>query len=202
MNYHPTRRNVLTTAGFTLCSALIGGMAGSVIGVETTTPLSNPNLEPPPVAPGESRASQVDWYMRNGACGGQAFVATYADAVGFPRETAMKIACGFSGGIGLTGEVCSMITGAVMLLGLKNGPANISQKESYEKTVELAKQFSKDFREHHQTVICRELIQFDISTPEQYAKAHEIEGIWHICFQGAKTIADLLENKYDILNRK
>jgi C_GCAxxG_C_C family probable redox protein len=138
--------------------------------------------------------------MQNGTCGCQAFLAAYGDAVGLSRETAMKIACGFSGGIGLTGEVCGMVVGAVILLGLKNGPENVTQKESYEKTVELAKQFSKDFRKQHQTVVCRELIQCDISTPEKYAKAHENTSTWKICFRGAKTVVDLLENKYDIFN--
>lgn len=198
----PTRRKVLKTTGLTLCSAVLGGMTGNVANAETAAPLPNSKLEPPPVAPGESRASQVEWYMRNGACGSQAFVAAYGDLFGISQETALKIACGFSGGIGLTGEVCGMVTGAVMLLGLKNGPANVGRKKSYEKTVELAKQFSKDFRTQHKTVVCRELIQCDISTPEQYAKAHENTKTWEICFQGAKTIVDLLENKYDIFNRK
>jgi len=197
---HSTRRNVLKATGLTFCSVFFGGMTGNAFS-EEATPSLNPDLEPPTVAPGESRAALVEWYKQNRAIGSQALIAAYGDLFGISRETAMKIACGFSGGIGLTGEVCGMVTAAIMLLGLKYGPANFGRGETYNNTVELAKQFSKDFRERHKTVVCRELIQYDISTPEQYAKAHEVEGIWDICKQGTKTIIDLLENKYDILNR-
>ena len=197
---HPTRRKVLETTGLTFCSVLFGGMVGDAFS-EETTPLLDSSIGPPSIASGESRASLVEWYKQNRATGSQALIAAYGDLFGISQETAMKIACGFSGGIGLTGEVCGMVTAAVMLLGLKYGPANVGRGDTYNNMVELAKQFTKDFRERHKTVICRELIQYDISTPEQYAQAHEVEGIWDICKQGTGTIIDLLENKYDILNR-
>ena len=197
---HPTRRTILKTTGLTLCSAFLGGTTGQVSGEDAIAP-SDPNLEPPPIAPGESRASRVEWYKQRRATGSQALIATYGDLFGISQETAVKIATGFSGGIGLTGETCGMVTAATMLLGLRYGPGTVDRDETYHNTVELAKRFSLDFRAKHKTVVCRELIQYDISTPELYAKAHEVEGIWDICAQGLKTIVDLLENKYDILNR-
>jgi C_GCAxxG_C_C family probable redox protein len=193
MNNPTTRRHALKTAGVTLCSAFLGGTAINALGQEKV---------PPPVAPGESRAGRVEWYKKNGAIGSQALIAAYGDLFGISQETALKIACGFSGGIGLTGEVCGMVTAAIMLIGLKNGPKDMNRGEPYESTVELAKQFTKDYQARHQSVVCRELIKYDISTAEKYAKAHEIEGMWDICGKGLKTCVDLLENKYDILNRK
>ena len=197
------RRKVLKTTGLTLCSAFLGGIAGSVTSAETTALLSDSNLEPPPVAPEESRASQVEWYMRRGLSGGRAILAVYGDIFGVPRDIAVKISGGFSGGIGHTGEVCSTIIGAVMLLGLKYESAHIADKESHKKTIERTKEFLEDFRARHQTALCRELLPVDLyditSTPERYAKAHE-DGVFDICFRSAKTIVNILENKYNILN--
>ena len=198
-----TRRKVLKVTGLTLCSALLGGVVKSVPSEEAAVTLPNPNFEPPPVALGESRAAQVEWYMRNGLSGGRAVLAVYGDVFNFPREVALKITGGFSGGIGHMGEVCGMVIAAAMLLGLKHESANIADKESHKKTIELTKQFSRDFQERYRSVRCRELLQVDLeqlNTPKRYAKAHE-DGTFDVCFQGANTIADLLENKYDIFNR-
>ena len=187
--------------GLTLCSAFLSGMAGQVLSEETVTPSLNPGLEPPPVAAGKSRLSQVFWYFQNGTCGAQAIIATYGDLYDISRETALRMACGFSGGIGLTGEVCSLVVGATVLLGMKNGPRTVKQRDTYEDTVEIAKCFVKDFKMKHNTVVCREIIQYDISTPEAYAKAHELDK-FQPCIGCTKTVVDLLENKYDIFNRK
>jgi len=180
-------------------------MAGNTASAETVPLSPHSTLEPPPVVPGESRAVQVDWYLRNGASGTQGFVAVYADIFGLSRETAMKIATGFSGGIAHSGESCSMIIGAVMLISLKHGSAHVSETSKKKATVEITKQFLKDFRERHKSIVCRELLQADIlditSSPERYAQAHE-DGTFDECFRSAQTIVDLLENKYDILNRK
>ena len=150
---------------------------------------------------GETRISQVAWYFRNGTCGAQAIVATYGDQFGIPQEMALRFGCGFSGGIGLTGEVCGMVAGAVILLGMKHGPKTVRQRDEYESTVELAKQFVKDFNAKHGSVACRDIIQCDISTPEAYAKAHE-DDTFQVCGRCLQTVVDILENKYEILEKK
>ena len=158
-------------------------------------------LSPPPVKDGETRISQIAWYFRNGTCGTQGIVATYGDLFGISQETALRLGCGFSGGIGLTGEVCGMVAGAVILLGMKHGPKTVRQRDEYESTVELAKQFVKDFKAEHGSVACRDIIQCDISTPEAYARAHE-DDTFQVCVRCLQTVVDLLENKYKILEKK
>lgn len=184
----------LNATGLAVCSAI----AGKSLSANADDALND--ITPPPVEEGHTRESQVAWYFANGTCGAQALLATYADLFGLSRETALKIGCGFSGGIGLTGETCSFIVGATVLLGLKNGPQNVKQRNEYENTVELSKQLVKDFKQTHKTVVCREIIQYDISTPEAYTKAHDLH-VFKICDQCLKTVVHLLENKYDIFNR-
>ena len=200
---HFTRRNALKATGLALCSAMLGGAAGNAMGEETATP-PGPNLRPPPVAPEESRAAQVKWYQQFGVSPGRRLLAVYGNIYGVSPEIAFKISGGLSGGLGHTGEACCTLTAAIMLLGLKHESENVgrqSDKDAHKKTIALAKQFTDDFREKHGAVTCRELLQHDISTPELYALVSKVEGLWDICYKSLDTIIDLLENKYDILNR-
>ena len=75
-----------------------------------------------------------------------------------------KIATGFGGGIGRCGSVCGALTGGVMALGVKYGtnePSSEKRLEAYEKAQELYKQFE----ELHGSVLCRELIGYNLSNP-------------------------------------
>ena len=199
---HTTRRNMLLASGIGFCSLFWGNELPVAFAamLKESEPGKN-ELSPPPVKSGETRISQVAWYFQNGTCGTQAIVATYGDQFGISQEMALRFGCGFSGGIGLTGEVCGMVAGAVILLGMKHGPKTVKQRDEYENTVELAKQFVKDFKAKHGSVACRDIIQCDISTPEAYAKAHE-DDTFQVCGHCLQTVVDLLENKYDILEKK
>ncbi|XHH08513.1 MAG: C-GCAxxG-C-C family protein [Candidatus Bathyarchaeia archaeon] len=104
-----------------------------------------------------------------------------------------KIATGFGGGLGRCGCVCGALTGAVMAVGLKFGANEIDQEkkaDSYAKTQRLFKQFEK----RHGSVMCRDLIGCDLSTPEGFAKAKG-EGLFEkVCSKFIKSvIQDFLE---------
>ncbi len=43
----------------------------------------------------------------------QAVLAAYASDLDLPRETALKIAAGFGGGMGRSGEVCGAVSGSI-----------------------------------------------------------------------------------------
>ncbi|MBI4710518.1 MAG: C_GCAxxG_C_C family protein, partial [Nitrospirae bacterium] len=45
----------------------------------------------------------------------------YGDKLRFDKETVLKIASPFGGGIGRMGETCGAVTGALMVIGLKYG---------------------------------------------------------------------------------
>jgi len=156
---------------------------------------------PPPVAPGASRVPQVEWYSQQHISPGRILLTVYGNIYGVPPETALRLMGGLSGGIGHTGEVCGTVTAAVMLLSLKHESADIFDRDAHTRMVALAKQFTDEFKAKYGTVVCRELIKCDISTPELYAISREKEGTFDGCFKGAKAIAELLETKYDILNR-
>jgi C_GCAxxG_C_C family probable redox protein len=81
-----------------------------------------------------------------------------------------KIASGFGGGLGRCGNVCGALTGAIMATGLKYGANEINQQkklETYARIQVLLKQFQKE----HGNLMCRDLIKYDLTNPEQLAKA-------------------------------
>jgi C_GCAxxG_C_C family probable redox protein len=94
----------------------------------------------------------------------QALLVTYASQFGLDPEHALKISGAFGGGIGRTGEVCGAVTGAVMIIGLKYGQTNVSDKRTREKAYSLVKEFINEFEARNKSIICRKLLGFDMGT--------------------------------------
>jgi len=80
------------------------------------------------------------------------------------QETAFKIAAAFGGGIGKTGATCGAVTGALMIIGLKYGAADAADKKSKETVYDLAAGFMRDFKARNGSVICQDLLGFNISS--------------------------------------
>jgi C_GCAxxG_C_C family probable redox protein len=101
----------------------------------------------------------------------QSVLAAFAEDLGLSREKALMIASGFGGGMGRMSLTCGAVTGAFMVLGLKEGYSCSDSKESKEKIYRLVREFADTFRTMHGSIECRELLGFDISTPEGYQGA-------------------------------
>lgn len=94
-------------------------------------------------------------------------LATYSPELGIGKDLAAGLGRGMAGGIGGTGQVCGAVSGAVMVIGLKTTDTNnINDMAAGLKTMETAQEFLLRFKEKHSSILCRELIGHDISTPE------------------------------------
>jgi len=109
-----------------------------------------------------------------------------------------KIGSGFGGGMGLCGSVCGSLTGSIMAVGIKYGSNDNGEEKNvmaYTKANALYRQFEKK----HGSALCRELIKYDLTQPEELAKARQ-EGVFEkICVNFIKTAVEdflELENKY------
>jgi C_GCAxxG_C_C family probable redox protein len=83
-----------------------------------------------------------------------------------------KVAAGFGGGMGRCGSVCGALTGAIMAVGLKFGANEIDPKKKAEANAKTQTLFKK-FQQRHGSVMCRDLIHYDLSNPEQLAKVQK-----------------------------
>lgn len=95
----------------------------------------------------------------------QAVATVFAEQFGLDRETMMKIASGFGGGMGRMGQTCGAVTGAFMILGLRFAPVSMD-REAKEQVYERIREFGRQFQERHGSMDCRALLNCDLSTPE------------------------------------
>ena len=124
----------------------------------------------------------------------QSVFATFADPADLPRETALRVAAGFGGGLARTGETCGAVTGAVMVLGLRHCDAPADDPEVKLKVYPPVQEFLARFKARHGSVVCRELLGCDLGTPAGLERARE-QGLFKSrCPAFVRSAAEILED--------
>ena len=108
----------------------------------------------------------------------QAVFAAFAPDLGIQNDIALRLASPFGGGIVRQGDVCGAVIGALLALGVQKGSASVEAKED---TYRLAGDFITRFRERHGSILCRELIGYDISTPGGLQSARQQKVFTTLC---------------------
>jgi C_GCAxxG_C_C family probable redox protein len=103
----------------------------------------------------------------------QSVFSAFAPELGLDRETALKVATAFGGGMGHRGDTCGAVTGAFMAIGLKHGRLRADDQETRDRAYSLVERFVQEFESRHGSIVCRELLGCDISTPEGMQIAEE-----------------------------
>jgi C_GCAxxG_C_C family probable redox protein len=124
----------------------------------------------------------------------QAVFYAFASQLGIEDEAALKLASPFGGGVAHQGDVCGAVTGALLALGLARGNATLENKAE---TYRIAENFIERFQERHATILCRELIGHDISTPEGLQSAREQNVFASACPVFVKDAAELVAEFLD-----
>lgn len=140
------------------------------------------------------RSEKAVSYFENFNCA-QSVIAACGPDFGLDRETALRIAGGFGGGMGRLGEVCGAVTGAFMVIGLKHGKSHPEDDESEtkEKAYALVCEFADRFHARHGSILCRELLGCDIGTPEGSAQAREKGLFGDLCPRLVQSAVEILE---------
>ena len=139
--------------------------------------------------------------FKEGSNCSQAVISVYAEEFGLSQKMALKIAQGFGGGMGRMAQICGAVTGAFMVLGLKHGNADIHDKEAKERIYGLVREFSRRFENHNSSVVCRELLGCDISTPEGVLAAKENGLFTSVCPKMVRQAVEILNkmiNEYQV----
>ena len=122
----------------------------------------------------------------------QSVLSVFCEKYNMSEVTALKIACGLGGGC-RSGEICGAASGAVLVVGLKHGHHMAgdteSKKNCYAKTVELL----QTFRAENRSVVCREILGYDISTNEGYKQAQNKNLFKTVCVEMVKSAVAILE---------
>ena len=127
----------------------------------------------------------------------QSVLACCGREYGLPRETALQVAQAFGGGIGRTGNVCGAATGALMVVGLKCSAKDAADAAAKAESGRIAQEFLARFKARSGSLLCRDIIGCDLSTPEGFKYAVESGRHKTIC---PKAILDAVEIIEDLLN--
>jgi C_GCAxxG_C_C family probable redox protein len=144
----------------------------------------------------DTKVEQAVSLFKQGYNCSQAILAAYAEHPDLSRKTALKLACGFGGGMQMA-ETCGAVTGAFMVIGLKYGPADAEDKNAKEKTYELVREFVEKFNSRNGSVICKELLGCDISTREGAKIAKENNLFSSLCPKMIRDAAEIIEEITD-----
>lgn len=124
----------------------------------------------------------------------QSVIYSFCDELNLDKDTALKIACGFGGGMGRKQEVCGAITGGIMVLGSKHGRGENDESEvmseNYKKVSELLELFEKK----HGTYICRNLLNnCELQTDEGQQRFKDNDLKSKVCIPCVQSVVEILE---------
>ncbi|PKM94884.1 MAG: hypothetical protein CVU84_08135 [Firmicutes bacterium HGW-Firmicutes-1] len=129
----------------------------------------------------------------NGFNCSQAVLSVFCEELGLSKEVALKISTGFGGGM-RRGEVCGAVTGAIMAIGLKNGHFIEGDTDSKAKAYEITKQFELKFEELNGSIICKQLLGYDITIENELKMIKEKTLFDMICPKMIEDSINILED--------
>lgn len=125
----------------------------------------------------------------------QSVISVFNDELGLNKDIALKISSGFGGGL-TKGEVCGAVSGAIMVLGLKYGHFIEGDMDSKAKMKSYTKEFIRRFEEKNNSIICKKLLGYDLSSEKEYLIIKDKELFDRLC---PKYIEDSIEILEEIL---
>ena len=132
----------------------------------------------------------VDYYSRNFNCT-QGVFTTYAIEHGIDEKLALKLATNFGGGA-RKGEMCGAVSGALMVLGLLYGHSESDDLDTKTKAYAVAEEYMNRFIKKNGSVVCRKLLGYDLSKPEEKAVILEKNRFRTVCPNMIRSAVDLL----------
>lgn len=90
----------------------------------------------------------------------------------------------------MSGDTCGVVTGAVLLIGLKYGTCDVNDRISKSRVYKCADIFIQKFQVRKSSTKCRELLGFDIKS---YNHPGHDEIIFRRCPEFVNTAMDIIE---------
>ncbi|HKM42887.1 MAG TPA: C-GCAxxG-C-C family protein [Limnochordia bacterium] len=103
---------------------------------------------------------------------------------------ALKLASSFGGGM-RTGGVCGAVTGALMVIGAREGQCLADDQAAKERCSKLTLHFMDEYAKRKGTLLCREILGYDVRDAEAAKKFAACKG--QKCADAIRTAIKLLE---------
>ncbi len=124
----------------------------------------------------------------------QAVFAEFAPQFDVDRETALKIAANFGGGM-WEGATCGAVVGALMALGLKYGQGDDTDPKLKNVMIRKTAEFKKRFAAKYGSCVCKEILGYKI--PEDMEQIMAENKFGNVC---CNLVIDACRICADILN--
>ncbi len=92
----------------------------------------------------------------------QAVLSVFASDFGLDRYMARRISHGFGAGIARTDDTCGALSAAIMAIGLRYGGVKADESAAKEKTYAMVAEFLKEFKVHHGSLACTDLLGYNL----------------------------------------
>jgi len=122
----------------------------------------------------------------------QAVLGVFCQKLNFDKDTAVKLATGFGSGM-KCGQMCGAVTGAIMVIGLMYGHGLDKDPDAKEKTNKMVLEFQKRFTEKNGSIICKDILGYDLSKPEEMKIIKEQSLFKSVCPDLVASAVDILE---------
>jgi C_GCAxxG_C_C family probable redox protein len=139
-----------------------------------------------------TRSEQAVHCFSQGFNCAQAVLGVFCQHFNFDKDTAMKLTTGFGGGM-QSGHMCGAVTGALMVIGLKYGHGMDKDPEAKTKTGQMVLEFQKRFIDENGSLICKEILGYDLSKPKELEIIKDKGLIKSLCPDMVASAVDILE---------
>jgi C_GCAxxG_C_C family probable redox protein len=139
-----------------------------------------------------TRADDAAALFTGGYSCSQAVCAAFAEDFGVDRDTALRLSCGFGGGMAHTGNTCGAVTGALMVIGMKYGRTAIDDLAAKEKTYAVVHEFITEFLRRNHAVGCTDLIGHNLCDPKELAIARKDDLFHTKCTKYVRDAGEIL----------
>lgn len=131
-------------------------------------------------------------FERHNCC--QSVLFPFSAGFGLSEKTALMLSAGFGSGMG-RGATCGAVTGAYMVLGLKNA-LDTGNPEGKAKIKGMVKEFIAKFIAENGSLVCKELIGYDLSLPEEAEKASSAGVFDTVCPELVASAVEIIETTF------
>ena len=125
----------------------------------------------------------------------QSVFYSFCDDLGFDKNTALKMACGFGAGMGRKEEVCGAVTGGIMVIGARYGRGEKDDRTATELTYKKTRELMDRFEKKHGTFICRKLLKgCELTTEEGRKHFKDSKLADTICKPCVRSVVEILDD--------
>ena len=139
----------------------------------------------------DHKEKAVKYFNSNFNCS-QGVFTTFATEMGMDEKFALKLATNFGGGE-RKGELCGAVAGALMVLGLRCGHCDSNDIEGKANAYKLSTEFMDRFIEKNGSVVCRQLLGYDLSKPEEKVIIDEQNLFKTVCPKMIESAVEILD---------